>query len=81
MQGAPPHKPGVLTVTVLSVTIQVTCQTCGAALSGGTVYHDGLPMLKVIPCPTCLKRADDNAWTKGYEKCWADLNGNSKVVA
>lgn len=69
-------------MTTLSLTMHVICHTCGADLSGvGAVHRDGLPMIRVIPCQTCLNRADDHAWTKGYEKCWADLNGNAKVVA
>lgn len=69
-------------MAVLSITIMVKCQTCGADLGGhGTSTHEGVPMLRVVPCQTCLNRADDDAWTKGYEKCWADLNGAKKVVA
>ena len=68
-------------MTILSLAVQVTCQTCGADLTAnGKMRPDGIPQLHVLPCQTCLNRADDAAWTKGYEKCWADLNGNAKVV-
>lgn len=60
-------------MAVLSMLVDVKCQTCGADLGAyGTSNVGDRASMRVIPCQTCLNRAENHGWISGYEKRGAD---------
>jgi hypothetical protein len=50
---------------------EVFCATCGAGLCGncteGRTPGRSMPFISIEPCKTCLEKASDDAYDKGYE--------------
>ncbi len=53
----------------LTISLNLTCKTCGGNVYA---YSGGGSSVAVQPCQTCINRADDVGWIKGYEKGHSD---------